>query len=114
RSRLLSDAHESMGLRGVYAVRMNLLTRVWWPGLQDDVVWWLKSCLQCQQRQFTTVVTPPRIARPMRLFFKAYVDTMFMPPSNNFRYIVQARDSLTSYVEYRALRQETAQTLAAF
>jgi len=48
------------------------------------------------------------------LFCKAYIDTMFMPCAGGFRYIVQARCSLTSYPEYRMLRRETRATLATF
>jgi hypothetical protein len=39
---------------------------------------------------------------------------MHMPKSNGCRYLVQARCALTSYVEWRALRRETRQTLSAF
>jgi len=39
---------------------------------------------------------------------------MFMPPAGGYRYIVQARDSLTAWPKWRALRTETAHTLAAF
>jgi hypothetical protein len=40
-----------------------------------------------------------------------YADTMHMPKSNGFKYIVQGRCSLTHYVEFRKLRTETAVTL---
>jgi hypothetical protein len=39
---------------------------------------------------------------------------MFMPPAAGFRYIVQAHCSLSAWPEWRALRVETARTLAAF
>jgi transposase InsO family protein len=39
---------------------------------------------------------------------------MFMPPAAGYRYIVQARCSLSAWPEWRALRSETGQTLAAF
>jgi hypothetical protein len=39
------------------------------------------------------------------------MDTMHLPESSGFKYIVQARCSLTHYPEYRALRRETAQTI---
>jgi hypothetical protein len=39
---------------------------------------------------------------------------MFMPPAAGFRYIVQARCSLSAWPEWRALRVETGRTLAAF
>ncbi len=39
---------------------------------------------------------------------------MLMPPAAGFRYIVQARCSLSAWPEWRALRVETTRTLAAF
>jgi hypothetical protein len=39
---------------------------------------------------------------------------MFMPPAGGYRYIVQARCSLTAWPEWRALRVETGRTLATF
>src|ERR1019366_6468663 len=39
---------------------------------------------------------------------------MLMPPAAGYRYIVQARCSLTAWPEWRALRTETGRTLAAF
>jgi len=50
----------------------------------------------------------------MSLFRKAYVDTMFMPRAGGFRYIVQARCSLTSYPEFRMLWKETGSALGTF
>jgi hypothetical protein len=40
-----------------------------------------------------------------------YADTMHMPKSNRFKYIVQGRCSLTHYVEFHKLCTETAVTL---
>jgi hypothetical protein len=40
-----------------------------------------------------------------------YADTMHMPKSGGFRYIVQGRCSLSHYVEFRMLRTETGKTL---
>jgi transposase InsO family protein len=39
---------------------------------------------------------------------------MFMPPAGGYRYIVQARCSLTAWPEWRALRTETGRTIGAF
>jgi hypothetical protein len=57
---------------------------------------------------------PPTVATPASLFRKAYIDTMFMPRAGGFRYIIQARCSLSSYPEFRTLRRETGQTIGAF
>ena len=60
------------------------------------------------------VVLPATIQVPAPLFRKAYVDTMHMPPSQGYKYIVQACDSLTGWLEWRALTRETGRTLGQF
>jgi hypothetical protein len=40
-----------------------------------------------------------------------YADTMHLPKSNGFKYLVQGRCSLTHYVESHKLRTETTVTL---
>ncbi|KXN85445.1 hypothetical protein AN958_11249, partial [Leucoagaricus sp. SymC.cos] len=51
---------------------------------------------QCQIQSFKHVVMPPIVQVPALLFCKAYIDTMHMPPSYSYKYIVQAQNSLTS------------------
>jgi hypothetical protein len=51
---------------------------------------------------------------PAPLFHKVYIDTMFMPPAGGFRYIVQARCSLTAWPEWCALHTETRRTIGSF
>jgi hypothetical protein len=108
------EAHDKLGHKGFYSTLRALLDRFWWPSLADDVRWYIKSCHECQIRQTTKVRIPPTVATPAPLFRKAYVDTMFMPHAGGFRYIVQARCSLTAWPEWRALRTETGRTLGAF
>src|ERR1700683_3858321 len=48
---------------------------------------------------------------PAPLFSKIYIDTMHMPKSGGYRYIVQGRCSISHYVEFRSLRSENAKTL---
>lgn len=54
------------------------------------------------------------VPTPLTLFRKVYIDTMFMPRSNGYRYIVHARCSLSSYPEWRMLRTENARTIGTF
>jgi hypothetical protein len=51
------------------------------------------------------------VATPAPLFGKLYVDTMHLPKSNGYKYLVQGRCSLCHYPEFRKLRSETAMTL---
>ena len=48
---------------------------------------------------------------PAPLFTKMYMNTMHLPRSGGFSYIVQGQCSLTHYPEFWMLRKETAQAL---
>jgi hypothetical protein len=110
----LREAHNDLGHRGYYSTVRTLLDRFWWPTLAQDIKTHIQTCHECQLRQTTKIHIPPTVAIPAPLFRKAYIDTMLMPPAASFRYIVQARCSLTAWPEWRALRVETSRTLAAF
>ena len=114
RNEVLQQAHDALGHKGYYATLRTLLDRFWWPSIAHDIRQYVITCHECQLRQTTKIRLPPTVAIPAPLFRKAYIDTMFMPPAAGFRYIVQARCSLTAWPEWRALRVETARTLAAF
>jgi hypothetical protein len=60
------------------------------------------------------VILPPQVAIPSTLFRKIHVDTMHLPASNGYKYIIQARCSLIGYPEWEKLRTETARTVGAF
>ena len=68
----------------------------------------------CQIRTTFQARIPPIVARPAPLFGKAYIDTMFMPPANGYKYLVQARCSLSHWPEFRMLRAETGKALGDF
>ena len=111
---LVRDAHDKLGHKGLYSTRRTLLDRFWWPALESDVKWYVQTCHECQIRQTTQVRLPPTVDTPAPLFRKVHIDTMFMPHAGGYRYIVQARCSLTAWPEWRALRVETGKTIGAF
>jgi Integrase zinc binding domain/RNase H-like domain found in reverse transcriptase len=111
RLQIMSDCHDDIGHKGYYPTRSIILERFWWPHMHEDIQWFVKSCHYCQERQIKQIKIPPVVATPAPIFAKAYIDTMHMSPSRGYKYIVQARCSLTHYPEYKALKKETAQTL---
>jgi hypothetical protein len=114
RRSLLTDAHDKLGHKGFYSTHRVLTDRFWWPGIDHEVAMWCKTCHECQIRSVAHVRLPLTIASPAALFRKAYVDTMHMTKSNGLKYIVQARCSLTAYVEYVALGKENAIGIGKF
>ena len=114
RCNLVRDTHDKLGHKGFYATHRMLLNRFWWPALETDVKWYVKTCHQCQICQTIQIHILPTVDTPAPLFRKAYIDTMFMPLARGYRYIVQARCSLTAWPEWRTLRVETGRTIGAF
>src|ERR1700677_1678466 len=108
RMEVMSSIHEHIGHKGFFAMCAAISERFWWPFMPADIIWFVRSCHMCQLWQIRQVLIPPIVATPAPLFIKAYMDTMHMPPSNSFKYIVQAHCSLIRYPEFRALRSETA------
>ncbi|GBE81975.1 hypothetical protein SCP_0403510 [Sparassis crispa] len=111
---LIRQAHDDLGHKGIFTVWTRLLERFWWPLLDQDVRWYVGTCHKCQVRQMMKVHIPPTVVLPSALFHKAHMDTMLMLRAGGYRYIVQARCSLTSYPEWRMLQQENGRTLGAF
>jgi hypothetical protein len=104
-------AHDDVRHRGYYATHALVAEWYWWPFLGHDIAWYIRSCHICQTRQTCQIAIPPVVATPAPLFTKMYMDTMHLPRSASYAYIVQGRCSLTNYPEFRMLRKETAQTL---
>jgi hypothetical protein len=111
---LISAAHDDVGHRGFYATNSLLSDRYWWPFMAQDIAWFIQTCRLCQLRKTQQVSIPPIVATPAPLFSKVYMDTMHLTPSSGYKYIVQARCSLTHWPEWEMLRKESAKSLATF
>jgi hypothetical protein len=114
RLRMMQEAHDLLGHKGFYSTRCTISDHFWWPSLNKDLSWYLKTCHQCQIQSIEKVIIPPTISVLTTLFQKAYTDTMFMPTSHGYNRIVQAHCSLSSWLEWQMLKTETARTLGAF
>ena len=108
---VIVSAHDDVAHKGFYATHALISERFWWPAMRADIAWFVRTCRPCQLRQTRNVLIPPVVANPAPLFAKVYTDTMHLPKSNGFKYIVQGRCSLSHFVEFRPLRVETAATL---
>ena len=111
RHAILVSAHDEAGHHGDFATHAQIIDRFWWPDLTTDVAWFVKTCHLCQLRQTRNILIPLVVATPAPLFAKMYMDTMHLPKSSSFKYLVQGCCSLTHYPEYRILRTETAKTI---
>ena len=82
--------------------------------MSHDIAWFIQTCHLCQLRKTQQISIPPVVATPAPLFAKVFMDTMHLTPSSGFKYIVQARCSLTYWPEWDMLRKESAKSLATF
>ena len=82
---------------------MCLLLCFWWPVLVDDVKWYVHTCHECQICQTTKLHIPLTVPVMGRLFHKVHIDTMVMPQSGGYCYIIQAWCALTAYLEWHML-----------
>jgi hypothetical protein len=99
----IREAHDGLSHKGFYSMFQMLFDQFWWPTMAHDIKQHITTCHECQIRQTTKIHIPPIVAMPAPLFQKAYINTMLMPPAAGFRYIVQARCSLTAWPEWRML-----------
>ena len=110
---LIKEAHNDLGHKGVFTVQTRLLC-FWWPMLVEDVKWFVQICHKCQICQTHQLHIPPTVPVISGLFCKVHVDTMVMPWSASYWYIVQACCALTAYPKWRILRSENSFALTSF
>jgi hypothetical protein len=114
RLHLIRQAHDDLGHKGIFTVKQRLGERFWWPHMDEDVKWYIRTCHECQVRLVKKIIIPPKVPMPAGLFRKVYIDTMLMPKAKGYRYIIHARCSLTSYPEWTMVKNENFKTIAKF
>jgi hypothetical protein len=112
---MLRAAHDALGHRGAFATKALLEKRFWWPDMEGDVRWYVKTCRLCQKRQLAILKSPPVVSATPSVFQKVHSDVMHMSEkSGGCNFISDARCALTQYVEGRGLRKQTGKTIGLF
>jgi hypothetical protein len=106
RLKILEQAHNDLGHRGVQAVWDLLKTRFYWPKLYNDIQHHNALCHRCQIRSTKKLEIPITVSTPAALFQTVYIDIMMMPEVSGLRMIVAARDDLSGTCEAKALRKQ--------
>jgi hypothetical protein len=110
---LMKASHDSLGHRGFFATRALIGERFWWPEMERDISWYVKTCDACQKRQKLLVKVPPIVTHTPSIFQVLHADTMHMTPkSNGCSHIIHGRCGMTSWMEGRAVREENGKTIA--
>jgi hypothetical protein len=111
---LIQYAHDNLGHKGVFATTRTLLLRFWWPQMNEDVRWFVRTCHECQTRQTEYFHIPPSVPTVPSLFRKAHFDIFFMPKAGAYRYVLHCRCAMSSWPEMRATTSESGQVIADF
>lgn len=115
RMEILKGSHDANGHRGTYATQSFISKRFWWPEIDRDVELYVKTCTLCQQRQKMLVKVPPTVTQTPSIFQVIHIDTMHMsPPSNGCGYIIHGRCALSSWMEGKPLRKESAAAIGSW
>ena len=80
---MMQAAHDSLGHRGAYAAKNMLGERFWWPDIERDVTWYVKTCHRCQERSKRIVEIPPTVTHTPSIFQVLHADTVHMTPASN-------------------------------
>ncbi|GBG66558.1 hypothetical protein CBR_g64828 [Chara braunii] len=82
-------------------------------GMAGMVATYCQTCLICQERSVVRVYEPLRPTRVLGPGHLVHLDLAVMPISTDgFRYILDARDNLSGYVEAVALKKKTGKVVA--
>lgn len=87
---ILWETYNTLGHHRFYPTCYILTDQFWWPSLNKDLNWYIRTCHQCQTCTLDKVVILPIIAFPAPLFQKAHINTMYLLTAHGYSYIVQA------------------------
>lgn len=57
---MMRAAHDKLAHKGNFATWSLILQRFWWPELEADVYWYVRTCHLCQMRQKKLLTTQGR------------------------------------------------------
>jgi hypothetical protein len=110
---ILQCCHDALGHKGLYATAEMIKLRFWWPGLEDDINWYVGTCDTCQKRKAEIFKSPPVTTHTPSIFQVVHIDTLeMMPKSNGCKYILHGRCALSSWAEGRAVKHQRAKPIA--
>ena len=97
---ILCATHNEVTHKGYFAMSTHIAECFLWPNMLSDITWFVKTCLLCQLRQTQQILILPTVPLPVPLFAKMHMDTMHLPTSGGFKYIVQGCCTLSHWPEF--------------
>jgi hypothetical protein len=114
---ILNSLHEEGGHKGERGTYLRVRERFYWPGLGKTIGQHVKTCEECQHRDYRHYEGTRTNPEVPVLFGKWDIDCISMgsnPDGVSPQYIVIARDNLTGWAEAKALVSIKAQPVADF
>jgi hypothetical protein len=114
RARLCKAAHDDSGHRGRDPTLRKLSDRFFWPNMLVYVARYCRTCHECQRRSSSRpklMLSPTYVHTILRKF---NMDTIHMPPSSGYKFIVDLRDDLSGWLEAKMLSKATSKNIAKF
>ncbi|GBG62955.1 hypothetical protein CBR_g34655 [Chara braunii] len=104
------------GLAGGHRSSKGTLAKItslyYWSGMADMVAIYCQTCLICQERSSVQVFEPLRPTRVLGSGHLVHLDLAVMLVSTDgYRYILDARDNLSGFVEKVALKKKTGRSV---
>jgi len=95
--RLLRSCYDETGHKGSHATNKLLQQRFWWPEIEEDAVWYVRTYHICQVRQRRALELLLVVTHISSIFQVLHANTVHMnSPSNSCKYIVHERCGLSS------------------
>jgi hypothetical protein len=113
--RILKELHDESRHRGQDATYQRVNTQFYSKGLYVDVERYTQSYERCQKRRVNRFDEPLHKTFSYGLWMKASLDVVHMPTaSDGNRYMVEMRDDLSGWSEYKPLRKADSRAVGKF
>lgn len=119
---ILTRLHEEHGHRGVKATYAKTSDRFYWDGMVKTVKSWVKTCPDCQARDYKHYENVRESIAVPTIFGRMSLDCVHMPENQTWgphprdhvpdKYIILIRDDLSGWVEGRAVNKLSAENAA--
>ncbi|CAF2747692.1 unnamed protein product [Rotaria sp. Silwood2] len=114
---LVLKMHDAYGHIGADGVQELLRTRAWWPGMNNDIKKWIKTCIKCQLAICGKTSTEPlHPLTPVPSFHRWSLDFIGQLPitQSGNRWILIAIDHTTKWPIAQVAQNATQEVVAKF